>query len=231
MVGYADEKFVDEGYAKVASYDGVEMTVWSRPFDRLPGCVCELRLFIDTGKRAGATMVLWPNLRLDEKFLEEVLPSEVYARLVEVLGRGVDRLKVQELRLLDEKVRKVTYEYFDLTTESFDQYFVPGVREFERAADVVAESRESLRACALEPRFAPYPPGRIQPLQFRGAALLMAAWYGREAFDEVVSQYRAAKDAGQWMKRAESDELVDQFVEIVYSVPEESWAEMRAGGR
>lgn len=188
-------------------------------------------LYIDTGKRAGATMVLSPSLRLDELFLESVLPDSVYCRLVEVLGRGVDRLKVEELRLLNETVRNGTYEYFDLTTELFNQYFVPGVREFERAADVVAQSRESLRACALEPRFAPHPPGRIQPFQFRGAALLMAAWYGREAFDGIVARYRAAKDAGQWMKRAESDELIDQFVETVYSVPEESWAAMRAGGQ
>ena len=171
-------------------------------------------------------MVLSPSLRLDELFLESVLPDSVYCRLVEVLGRGVDRLKVEELRLLNETVRNGTYEYFDLTTELFNQYFVPGVREFERAADVVAQSRESLRACALEPRFAPHPPGRIQPFQFR-----MAAWYGREAFDGIVARYRAAKDAGQWMKRAESDELIDQFVETVYSVPEESWAAMRAGGQ
>ena len=230
MVKYADEQFVEAGYVKVASYDGVEKTVWSRPFDRLPGCICELRLYIDTGKRAGATMVLSPSLRLDEMFLEDVLPSEVYARLVEVLGRGVDRQKVEELRLLNETVWKGTYEYFGLTTELFDQYFIPGVREFERAADVVAQSRESLRECALEPRLGVRPPLDIQRFQFRGAALLLAALYGRDAFDEVVSEYRSLKDAGHWM-HSESEEALDGFVQVVDLVPEESWAAMRADGQ
>ncbi|ANI93733.1 Hypothetical protein BJL86_2974 [Dietzia timorensis] len=230
MVKYADEQFVEAGYLKVASYDGVEMTVWSRSFDRLPGCICELRLFIDTGKRAGATMVLWPSLRLEESFLEHVLPSEVYARLVEVLGRGTDSLKIEELRLLNEKVKKGSRPYFGLTTELFDQYFVPGVREFDRAADLVAQSRESLRACALEPRLGVRPPLDIQQFQFRGAALLLATLYGRDAFDDVVSEYRSLKDAGHWM-HSESDESLDDFVKVVDLVPEESWAAMRAGGQ
>lgn len=158
------------------------------------------------------------------------MPGSVYSRLVEVLGRGTDRLKVEELRLLNEKVKKGSRPYFGLTTELFDQYFVPGVREFERAADWVAQSRESLRAWALEPRLGVRPPLDIQQFQFRGAALLLAALYGRDAFDDVVSEYCSLKDAGHWM-HSESEEALDGFVQVVDLVPEESWAAMRAGGQ
>ena len=231
MVAYADEKLGDFGYRRNAVDPGDESAKWNKSFDRIPGCFYEVILSIDTGKRIGARMALRLKLRLDDAFLQAVLPAEVFSNIDGLFGQvRRNSRKISNLNVMNVGFRKNSTISFELRTEIFDKEFIPCIHEFERAADVVAQSRETLRSRALDPILAPHPPGRIQFFEFRAAALLIAAWYGRDAFDEVVAQYRAAKDAGQWMKRAESDELVDRFVEVVYSVPEESWAAMRTGG-
>lgn len=232
MVAYADEKLGNSGYLRHAVDPGDELAMWNKSFDIIPGCFYEVLLSIDTGKRIGARMSLWLELRLDDAFLKAVLPVEVFANMDELFGQvRRNSRKISNLNVMSEGFKKGSTIDFELRTEIFDEEFIPSIHEFERAAEAVGQSRETLRSRGLDPILPPHPPGRIQCFEFRAAALLMAAWYGREAFDELVSEYRAAKDAGQWMKRAESDELLDRFVEIVYSVPEESWAAMRAGSR
>ncbi|ANI91734.1 Hypothetical protein BJL86_0941 [Dietzia timorensis] len=173
----------------------------------------------------------WLGLRPEVALLKSALPEQTISEMDELFGKGVgSRRNIDCMYLFGERVKRGNKIDFELTTEEFDEHFVRRVPEIARAVDVIAGSREGLRACALDAGLSPHPPGRIQLFQFRAAALLMAAWYGRDVFNELVSEYRAAKDAGQWMKRAESDDFVDRFVEIVYSVPEESWAAMRVGG-